>query len=260
MAAVFAPSGCLPRDEELGREKRPSASATASARTTPAAASGASSGSASRKGTPAKLDPDSLGPVLTEVFTDAFERAELGEDYRTSAGGAWRIRDGQVCGQGARNQPLWLTRRLPVNAHVEFDATSYSKDGDIKVELWGDGNSGATSVSYTNATSYLAIFGGWKNSLHVLARLDEHGKDRKELRLVPDDPERRTQPVNVEQTYRFKVERRDGKTVHWRVDDVLIHDFEDAEPLSGDGHDHFGFNNWQARVCFDNLRIQPLGD
>jgi hypothetical protein len=29
-------------------------------------------------------------------------------------------------------------------------------------------------------------------------------------------------------------------------------------PLRGAGHDHFGFNNWQVKVCFDNLKIVPL--
>ena len=34
---------------------------------------------------------------------------------------------------------------------------------------------------------------------------------------------------------------------------------EDKEPLRGKGHEHFGFNDWDVRVCFDDLRITPLG-
>ena len=32
----------------------------------------------------------------------------------------------------------------------------------------------------------------------------------------------------------------------------------DPKPLEGPGHDHFAFNNWQAELFFDNLRIEPL--
>ena len=113
-------------------------------------------------------------------------------------------------------------------------------------------------MSYDDATSYIAIFGGWKNRLHVLARLDEHAKDRQELRVDPGAGDPRAQEVEPDRSYRFKVERRDGKTLHWSVDDTQIHVFEDTQPLSGEGHEHFGFNNWQVRVCFDNLRITPL--
>jgi len=46
--------------------------------------------------------------------------------------------------------------------------------------------------------------------------------------------------------------------VSFSVDDRLLFELEDPEPLSGEGHDHFGFNEWMVRVCFDNLRITPL--
>jgi len=32
----------------------------------------------------------------------------------------------------------------------------------------------------------------------------------------------------------------------------------DPEPLRGRGHDHFGFNNWQSELWFDNLKVTPL--
>ena len=56
----------------------------------------------------------------------------------------------------------------------------------------------------------------------------------------------------------FRIERRDGSTLRWWVDDVLMHTFPDPSPLSGPGHDHVGFNDWLAPVCFDNLEITPL--
>ncbi len=60
------------------------------------------------------------------------------------------------------------------------------------------------------------------------------------------------------QPYHFKVERTDGKKVEWSVNGAVYFDFADPEPLAGAGHEHFGFNDWEAPVCFDNLKITPL--
>lgn len=173
---------------------------------------------------------------------------------------AWRIEEGRLCGQGALNHGVWLNTILPINARIEFDAISDSADGDLKAEVWGDGKSGATATSYTNATSYIAILGGWKNTAHVLARKNEHGKDRKELRVDAESDDPRLQPVSVAQTYRFKIERNDGKTVRFSVNDQELLRFEDPDPLVGVGHDHLGFNNYWAQIksCYDNVKITPL--
>lgn len=182
----------------------------------------------------------------------------LGANWVQAKTGAWRIEDGRLCGQGAKNHPVWLTKVLPVNARIEFDAVSYSDEGDLKAEIWGDGRSAATSTSYTNASSYLAIFGGWKNTIHALARLNEHGKDRKEVPVDKESDDPRQRAVQKGQTYRFKIERSDGKTVKFSVDGVEMLSFVDAEPLAGEGHDHFGFNEWEVKTCFDNVRVTPL--
>jgi len=195
--------------------------------------------------------------VLSEPFRDDFSRVSLGQDwYATSS--RWRISGGRLCASGVRNHPAWLRRRLPLNARIEFDASSSSVEGDLKAELWGDGKSHATGASYTAATSYLTILGGWKNSLHVLARIDEHGPDRLELRVDASGDDLRARPVDPNRSYHFKVERNDGKTLRWFVDDLLMHELVDSEPLAGPGHEHFAFNDWSVRVCFDNLRITPL--
>lgn len=195
--------------------------------------------------------------TLTSPFSDDFERKTLGPAWRATSP-AWRIEDGRLCGQNAKNHPVWLTRRLPPNARVEFDAVSSSEDGDIKAEVWGDGMSAADAASYDNATSYIAIFGGWKNTRHVLARLDEHAPDRKELTVAPDSDDPRRQAVVPGRTYRFQIERDDEKTVRFSVDGVLIHALSDDAPLLGASHAFFGFNDWAVKVCFDNVRVTPL--
>jgi hypothetical protein len=186
------------------------------------------------------------------------DRSNLGPNWVQIRTNAWRVEGGKLCVQNAHNHPVWLNRTLPVNARIEFDVTGYTDDGDLKAEVWGDGTSYATGTSYTNATSYLAVLGGWKNSLHVLARLNEHGTDRKEIRVDKDSDDPRQRPAQKGQTYHFKIERNDGKTVRWSVDGVDFVSWNDPAPLAGQGHDHFGFNEWEAKVCFDNVKVTPL--
>lgn len=193
-----------------------------------------------------KPKPPSGGAVL---FSDAFDRAgtaEPGGDYRNTAPpGVYRIDGGALSAQGALNHPLWLSRELPSDVVVEVDAWSQSPDGDIKVELFGDGQSFAQTVSYTS-TGYVFIHGGWKNSLTALCRQDEHADDRrvrKDLRVVPD------------KRYHYLISRRGGR-IEWFIDGELALELDDPAPLQGPGHRFFGFNNWQASVHFDNLRIR----
>ena len=204
--------------------------------------------------------PADKGPPeapIKDVFLDFFERPELGPNWNATSP-VWKIEAGKLCGRGAKNHPVWLKRKLPVNARIEFDAMSSSPDGDLKVELWGDGKSFAKGTSYTDATSYLAIFGGWKNSYHVLARIDEHAKDRPEVKIDPSGNDFKARKVMPQRWYHFKIERSDGKTIRWLVDDIELFSFTDPKPLAGEGHEHLGFNNWEVPVCFDNLKITPV--
>lgn len=249
VGAALTLNACLPTDEEVGRV-RP-------VKETPSVSSSAGNGKAKPAVSGAIAAPARPDPLITAVFNDNFDRPNLGPSWRATSG-QWRITDGKLCGASVRNHPVWLRRRLPTNAVIEFDATSYSPDGDIKAEFWGDGRSGATGASYTNATSYLTIWGGWKNTYHVLARINEHGDDRQELALVPGSTDFKLAQVVPEKTYHFRIERNDGRTVKWSVDDQVILSFADPKPLLGTGHEHFGYNDWEVRVCFDNLRITPL--
>jgi hypothetical protein len=203
-------------------------------------------------------------PVAGEGGTTAGDAAAIGammvpgSDWVATAPGIWHVEGGRLCGERARNHGIWLKRVLPPNARIEFDAVSQSPDGDLKAEYWGDGTSYATALSYTNATSYLTIFGGWHNTFHVLARINEHATDRKEITVDKNSDDPREKPVMAGQIYRFKVERTDAKTVRWWVDGNEMLTYPDPAPLEGAGHDHFGFNDWDVKVCFDNVRITPL--
>jgi hypothetical protein len=125
---------------------------------------------------------------------------------------------------------------------------SKSQAGDIKIELWGDGESFATEKGAYTSTGYVFIFGGWHNSLSVLCRMQEHDQGRK--------AERADVRVQPGRTYHWTVTRRGG-TIDWKIDGQPFLSWTDPEPLAGTGHEYLGINDWEAAVTFDNLSIRP---
>lgn len=179
-----------------------------------------------------------------EIFSEDFSAPNLSEVWSRGEGehgdGKWRVEGGALLADNIKNDPLWLKKPLPRDVRVEFDATSLGDDGDLKFELFGDGT--------THATGYIIIFGGWKNSLDVIARLDEHGKDRLAKPSVKVKP--RT-------THRLAAERQ-GDELRFYVDDKLVLTYKDPNPLEGASHQYFAFNDWTAPVRFDNLKVYAL--
>jgi hypothetical protein len=180
------------------------------------------------------------------IFRDDFDREQLGPSWFASGEGA-SIEEGKLVVQDLRNHPVWLTLALPGDVRVEFDAWAQSEEGDIKVELAGDGRSFATTMNYV-ATGYVLVFGGWNNTLSAIARQDEHGRDRVT-----------TTEFKVQEGKRYHfVLTRTGAELHWEIDGQEVLTLEDAEPLRGEGHDHFAFSGWEAKTRFDNLIIEAL--
>ncbi len=184
---------------------------------------------------------------LSAPFVDNFDRVELGINY-LNTGGPYKIDQGKLRVSGAINHPLWLKKKLPRDAIIEFKVSSGSPDGDIKVEAWGDGQSHATSKGAYTATSYVFIFGGWGNKISALCRMDEHADNRKvrsDVKVVPG------------KTYSWKIKRQ-GSKVQWFIDGQPFLSMDDPQPLTGDGHSYFGFNNWQSDITYSELKITPL--
>jgi hypothetical protein len=173
-------------------------------------------------------------------FHDDFERAELGDDWYPS-GGQWRIEDGRLFTPGGNNAPCFLRAVLPPDVVVELDV-EVGRQVDAKVELMTDG--------LTHASGYVFIMGGWDNERSVIARLDEHGRDRVEKKPTGARP-------NAEQHWRIE---KQGGALRWFVDGRLYMKHDDPEPLSGPGHDRFAFSNWQSQLAFDDLSIWPYAD
>jgi hypothetical protein len=175
------------------------------------------------------------------VFSEEFDGEALGASWRTGSE-RWRIDEGELAVERAFNDALWLDFELPEAVRIEFDARSLSPVGDLKFEVFGDGA--------THESGYIGIFGGWNNQVNTIARLDEHGADRIEGQ--------RGVRVTPEQTYRFAIVRTDHR-VRWFVDGRPFLTFADGEPLRGESHRYFAFNNWEVPLRFDRVAIYDLG-
>lgn len=187
--------------------------------------------------------------------------ATLGPEWHSTSKG-WRVADGALQNDGARNVPLWLSLALPDDVRISMTAKSQSPAVDMKFEVFGDGEN--------HASGYIVILGGWKNTKSIIARLDEHGPERssdedERLRATGLDPSfagnrdqtLRTDKALPNHAYRLRFERKGGE-LSFYVDDALYLRFFDPAPLKGSGHDRFAFNNWASRVTFDDLVIEPL--
>jgi hypothetical protein len=180
------------------------------------------------------------------IFRDDFETGELGPHWKPSGVGA-EVVGGLLQVTGLRNHPLWLDLPLPESVRIEFDAWATTEEGDIKVELYGDGKSFATTPSY-KATGYVVIFGGWNNTTNAIVRQDEHGRDR----VTSEEPK-----VEADRRYHFVITRTAGEIL-WEVDGKAVATLEDRQPLRGPGNDRFAFSGWEAQTQFDNLVIEAL--
>lgn len=190
-------------------------------------------------------------PVLDRPFADDFERELPGAVWFDTIG-RYVIDRGVLHISGGYNHPLWLSRPLPSELEITFDARSLSPDGDLKIELFGDGRSFALNRGRYWATGYVLCQGGWGNTKTFIARRDEH--DRQLLHSTAF-------PVRVGQWHRWRITTflEDGRLViSWWIDDVPALRLTDPDPLYGGKNRHFGFSNWKSDATYDNLRITPL--
>lgn len=182
-------------------------------------------------------------------FSDDFERTQLGPDWLATDPAAVSLQQGALVVQRARNHPVWLRRPIPDDAIIDLDVWTDSPDGDMKVEVWGDGQSfhrGDPGASY-DATGYVLVMGGWRNSLSAIARQHEHGADRvtrADVRVVPG------------RKYHWTI-RRQGRVLIWLVDGQSFLALDDPDPLRGSAHRYFAVSGWESKVNFDNLKVRP---
>jgi hypothetical protein len=170
--------------------------------------------------------------------------SDLSADDFEVIGGTWTVENGVIRSLGEQNNhPLWLKRRIPDAFEISFEAKAQSAAVDHKVEFCGDG--------VRHESGYIAILGGWSNTVSVIARQDEHEKGRKELKGK----------WNRDHWYKHRLRRTfngsKGK-IQWFVDGKLMIERSDAKPLRGPGHDRIALNNWKTDISFRNIVVRPL--
>lgn len=213
--------------------------------------------------------------VSTQVpYSQDFSDSSVVERDFYSLGGYWRGVNGQLLAPQVKNNPLWLKARLPADVAVEFDVRSEFPEGDIRVELFGDGTD--------PGSGYTLVHGGWNNTLSVLARKDINGPSLKQLQqkaalaaerlklsnvdlvttgVFQDDTrvrvESTTFPVQAGRTYHWRIERR-GTLLRWSIDGQPFLELTDPFPLQGPGQDRLGLSGFDSQIFFDNLRVLPV--
>jgi hypothetical protein len=214
-------------------------------------------------------------PATEQIpFMDDFSDPSTVQKRYWATGGLWRVVNGWLFAPGVKNNPLWLKAKLPRNVAVEFDVRSESPEGDIKVEIFGDG--------LNHASGYVLVHGGWNNSVSIIARLDEHGRSLASLqqdarRIARESglpqaglvetgvwkPDTRMRveanpfPVQMGRPYHWRIERT-GTVIKWSIDGQPFMELNDPFPLEGENHNRFAFANWESMLYFDNLKITPL--
>jgi hypothetical protein len=225
-------------------------------------------------------------------YDDSFDRASIGEAW-WSNGGHWRIVEGQLYSPGVGNNPLWLKARLPADVRIEFDVRSEGPDGDIKWELDGDGRNHSTGYLFLfggwhNRESRICKLDEhaftqeeMRAQLALTARPLPHDEDiwdklsgpftrwraRRDLeqlqagkfygRDTPFVVKRTDLKVERGRTYHMVVTKQGG-ILRWEIDGKPALELVDPAPLSGSGHDRFGFSSWANDTYFDNLKVTPL--
>lgn len=191
-------------------------------------------------------------PTITQPFSDDFQRADLGPNWRNT-GAEYRIADGKLKIAGAYNHPLWLRQKLPRDVVVDVDVRSDSPSGDIKLELFGDGESFDPDKGRYDPTGYVFALGGWNNTDSIIGRLGEHDDAVKAVKQWQEGSPR---PVQVGKVYHWTITRK-GNLIDWKIDGQPFLSWSDPQPLEGDTHAYLGINNWESEISYDNLRITP---
>jgi hypothetical protein len=200
-------------------------------------------------GSGAGADEAQEPPPIAAPFVEDFASGRVDPARWNATSSGYSVVDGALLARNARNHPLWLRPPLPCDVQLELTTWSDSPDGDIKIEVMGDGASFDPDQGAYTSSAYVFVFGGWRNSLSTIARMDEH-----RARMTVDEQTR----VEPGRKYRWTI-RFAGGTIDWSIDGRPFLHAEDPEPLCGPGHHHFAVDDWAVPVHFDDLTITPLG-
>lgn len=189
------------------------------------------------------------------LFAEDFSKPHLSAHWKDSAAhlptpnkiAPPLIQEGRLQLQDRHNHPIWCTIPLPRRFVLEMNLWPLSSQGDIKIEVAGDGESKGGTGPY-RASGYVLVFGGWNGSRHLIARQDEHGDQVRSRPAGGIDKGRR---------YHVRIERRDA-SIRWFVDGRLLLQMRDDQPIHGPNARYLGLSAYKAPVAFDDITLFAL--
>lgn len=164
-------------------------------------------------------------------FSDDFERAELGDNWKTLEG-EWVIKDGALTIGGWGCSEIISAKNFSGMHRMEFDSTS----GENACDLTG-------VICANDDGFYAGYFIGFGSDNNYDSKL-----------LVEGYEEKRWDAVIVPGKVHHQVIERDGKTVRHIVDGKVVMTYEHDEPLTGEDHQKVGFYTC-GESSFDNIKI-----
>ena len=169
----------------------------------------------------------------TLVFSDDFERAELGENWR-ALNGDWHIEAGKLVASGGYGE-IVINKSFPGYQRIEFEAmTRAERPCDLSpiIQSGGRGYSGG----------YLLQFGGCGNVVNRILRGAEVLEDSSADRFI-----------QAGKVHKIAAEL-DGDTVRLTVDGSTIVEGREAAPLLGERHEMAGLYIY-CNATVDNVRV-----
>jgi hypothetical protein len=174
-----------------------------------------------------------LLPAKWELaFSDDFQRAELGPDWKTLEG-KWSVENGCLVSKG--DGTLISNRKFPGLQKVTFDAVVTPNPGisDMSPFIQA-GHKGFGS-------GYMLQFGGNYNKG---SNIHKAGKRVRESQAV----------IEPGKTHSFVAEY-DGINVRLTVDGKTVAEYQDEKPLIGEEHEQIGFYVYEGISKISNLKV-----
>jgi len=196
----------------------------------------------------------SRAAVWTEGWRPAFEQcsvesANVLDDYFETApvewrvgGGTWEMQNRWTCspqwswmgGSAPDAAMLWSKYRFRGDITVHFFAAFQMVKRDSRIYRPGDLNVSICTDGQTPATGYSFIYGGWHNSATALLRRGKIVASTTKLAHRPPTLLDSTPETNSlhRKWWHVAIEKR-GPRITCFVDDKLVFDYTDPEPLDG---------------------------
>jgi hypothetical protein len=177
------------------------------------------------------------------VFQDDFTNPNL-ESRWELFGGNWEVKDGELRVWGGEPQVLYVRKEISGDIRMEFECHQES-------EYVCDITCFTHALPLKNRkkaceSGYTFAFGGANNTRSFVEKPRRRLWDKLDSSVV-----RGTR-------YRVAVEKR-GSHLSFSLNDVLLCEVEDEDPLMGAERTSVGFYSWRADNRYSNVKIYQLG-